>query len=209
MEPSKSNHLFTHSNGFENHFRSVENYRYFLIRYEHFIPSVADKLAYCLMPNHLHLLVYAKDEEEFLAYFKTNNPTNDLIGLVGKSKEYLSGLGNLVILQFSNLFNAYTKAFNKLFQRIGSLFTRSFRRKKITNNTYFTKVIQYIHPNPIHHSYVKNFHEWKWNSFSEILQEEPSVVKSEEIINWSGTKEAYQSFHQRHIDVRTQIEMET
>ena len=42
MHPELTYHLYTHANGFENLFQSAENYRYFLKRYEHFIPAVAD-----------------------------------------------------------------------------------------------------------------------------------------------------------------------
>lgn len=206
MEPSKSYHVYTHANGFENLFRSEENYRYFLSRYAYFIPSVADTLAYCLMPNHLHLLVRIKNETELTNYFKTKN--RDLTGLVSESKD-LSGLERLTILQFSHLFNAYTKAYNKVYQRRGSLFTRSFSRKEISNESYFTNIIHYIHSNPVHHGFVKTMHDWRWSSFNDIQQEEPSLVKREEIIQWFGNKEEYLRFHQRPIDVRTQTEMDT
>ena len=69
MQPSKSYHLYTHANGFENLFQSEENYRYFLLRYEHFIPAVADTLAYCLMPNHIHFLIRVKTEAEIESAF--------------------------------------------------------------------------------------------------------------------------------------------
>ena len=72
MEPGKSYHLYTHANGFENLFQSEENYRYFLRRYEHFIPSVADTLCYCLMPNHIHFLIRIKTEAEVESAF--SNP---------------------------------------------------------------------------------------------------------------------------------------
>jgi putative transposase len=55
MEPKKTYHIYTHANGSENLFQTNENFRYFLKRYEEYIPPVADTLAWCLMPNHLHL----------------------------------------------------------------------------------------------------------------------------------------------------------
>ena len=106
MEAGKTYHIYTHANGSENLFQTDENFRYFLKRYQEFIPPVADTLAWCLMPNHLHLLVQIKSSK-------------DLTGLAGESKKDLSGLDNektlerLTILQFSHLFNAYTKAYNK------------------------------------------------------------------------------------------------
>jgi putative transposase len=69
MEPGKVYHIYTHANGFENLFRSQENYRYFLERYTQFIPSIADTLTYCLMPNHIHFLVRIKTKEQIIDYF--------------------------------------------------------------------------------------------------------------------------------------------
>lgn len=37
---------------------------------------------------------------------------------------------------FGNLFNAYTKAFNKIYQRTGSLFEKPFHRVPVTNDPY-------------------------------------------------------------------------
>ncbi len=67
MQSTATYHLYTH--GFENLFQSEENYRYFLRRYEHFIPSVADTLAYCFMPNHIHFLIRVKTEAEIESAF--------------------------------------------------------------------------------------------------------------------------------------------
>jgi len=96
MQPGLTYHIYTHANGSENLFRNDENFRYFLKRYKEFIPGVADTLAYCLMPNHLHLLVCVKDEKELAAFFKNKNllkEVKDLSGLIGADKKDLTGLG--------------------------------------------------------------------------------------------------------------------
>lgn len=198
-------HLYTHANGFENLFRSEENYRYFLSRYEHFIPSVADTLAYCLMPNHIHFLIRIKTEEEIKSAFEFKSSKVSSL-----SQTNLGGfeVEKRISQQFSNLFNSYTKSFNKMYSRKGSLFIPNFKRKEVTDNTYFTQLIHYIHANPVHHGFVKNIADWRWSSFSDILQEEPSLVKREEIIRWFGNKEEYLRFHLRPIDVRIKIDSE-
>lgn len=209
MTPSTSYHIYTHANGFENLFRCDENYRYFIQRYQNFIPPIADTLAYCLMPNHIHLLVRVQEEEELKMYFKRKYPTKDLTGLVCDRNQDLSGLGDLVILQFSHLFNAYTKAYNKVYQRRGSLFTRSFKRKQITHDSYFTQAIHYIHANPVHHGFVKDIGDWRWSSYSDHAQTEPSFIKREEVIHWFGGKEEYVRFHNRPIEVRSKADEHT
>ncbi|MDP3432704.1 MAG: hypothetical protein Q8T04_07050 [Bacteroidota bacterium] len=87
--------------------------------------------------NHFHLLVRIKDQVEVVA-------TLNLTGF-----ENLSGLKPLH-QHFSNLFNAYTKAYNIRLGTRGALFERPFKRKRIDNDHYLKRVILYIHNNPVH-----------------------------------------------------------
>ncbi len=64
LKPGTIYHIYNHANGFENLFVKEENYVYFLKKNAAHIPSVADTLAYCLMPNHIHLMVKIKQESQ-------------------------------------------------------------------------------------------------------------------------------------------------
>ena len=75
FEPEQVYHIWTHANGSENLFRVGENYRYFLKKYAFYIYPVVDTYAYCLMPNHLHLMVRIKSEEEVLAALRKGRAT--------------------------------------------------------------------------------------------------------------------------------------
>ena len=201
MLPGRTYHLYTHANGSENLFRSDENFRYFLKRYEEFVTDVADTLAWCLMPNHLHLLVKIKSEAELVGFFKDKNLVKDLTGLLRDRHQDLSGLEleveleRLIILQFSHLFNAYTKAYNKVYQRRGSLFVRAFKRKEITTDSYYTSIIQYIHRNPVHHGFAKQLTDWPWTSYHSYLHPHLTPLQ-QEVINWFGNREQFILLHQ-------------
>ncbi len=43
-------------------FHGDDNYRYFLKLYVHHIEPVAETYAYCLLPNHFHLLIHTRNE---------------------------------------------------------------------------------------------------------------------------------------------------
>ena len=202
MQPGKIYHLYTHANGSENFFRTEENYRYFLERYQHFIPLVADTLAYCLMPNHFHFLVRIKTEAELINSFKNKiNPY--LTGLDSVDKKDLSGM---VIRQFSHLFNAYTKAYNKVYKRRGSLFTRAFRRKEITSDSYLTTIIHYIHANPVHHGFDKSLIHWPWSSYHELANDTSTWLDRAFVVDWFGNVEKLREFHQQPIGVKAELE---
>ena len=130
-------HIYNHGVGGRNLFEEAENYEYFLSLYDKYIAPVTDTYAWCLMKNHFHLLVRIKDQAEVDA----------ALNLTGF--ENLSGLKPLH-QHFSNLFNAYTKAFNKRFGYRGALFERPFKRKLIHDEYYLRRVILYIHNNPVH-----------------------------------------------------------
>jgi REP element-mobilizing transposase RayT len=129
-----------------NLFREPDNYEHFLALYDKYISPVAETFAWVLMRNHFHLLIRVKEEDD----------VRNLTGF-----ENLSGLKSRNGLKpphqhFSNLFNAYAKAFNKRFSRHGSLFERPFNRKRIDNERYLKHVILYIHNNPVHHGFCSH-----------------------------------------------------
>ncbi|MDN4166377.1 hypothetical protein QWY31_12775 [Cytophagales bacterium LB-30] len=200
MEPEKIYHIYTHANGSENLFRNEENYRYFLQRYAHFISPVAYTYAYCLMPNHLHFLVKIKGEVDLLEFFKSKVSNKDLTGF-----ENLSGL---TVRQFSHLLNAYTKAYNKQYQRMGSLFVRAFKRKEINHDSYLTSVIHYIHANPVHHGFTKSIADWPWSSYQAYILDKPSALKREAVLEWFGGQHDFIRFHQQTISTKLKMEMD-
>lgn len=164
--PSTYYHIYNHANSDEDLFREPENYRYFLQQYHKHIDAIADTYCFCLMPNHFHLLVRIKPKELITAH---------LPGF-----ENLEGVAaaNLLSRQFSNFFNGYTKAFNKKFERRGSLFLKNFKRSAIVSRDYLASVIIYIHLNPVKHGFVKNPQDWKWSSYDRFLIDRLPLVKS-------------------------------
>ena len=182
MEAGKFYHIYNHSNGSENLFRSDENCRYFLSRYIHFINPIAATYVYCLMPNHFHFLVKFKDEPELEIVF-------------GKFESF-EMLEDRLSKQFSNLFSSYTQAFNKMYSRKGSLFMPNFKRREINNDNYLTSVIAYIHRNPVHHGFTKTCEEWPWSSYSIILSEKRTFLKRDEVLQWFGNRDEFVRFHQ-------------
>ena len=67
--PDTYYHTFNHANGDDNLFKEERNYSFFLNKYYQHINPIADTVAWCLMPNHFHLLIKIKNEDAMLQTF--------------------------------------------------------------------------------------------------------------------------------------------
>lgn len=97
-------HIYNRANGSENLFREDRNYHYFLRQWTKYIEPIADTYAYCLMPNHFHFLIKTKSESEIASALSLSKLSSDQ-------------QANALSKRFSNLFNAYAKAYNKAYKR--------------------------------------------------------------------------------------------
>ncbi|NJW53675.1 hypothetical protein HC175_12170 [Salinimicrobium sp. CDJ15-91] len=177
-------HIYNRGNNGSNIFFEEENYAYFLRLYQKYISPVANTLAWCLMRNHFHFLVYLKEESEInRTDFKYS--TRSEVSSVDPSR------------QFSHFFNAYTQAINKKYSRTGSLLEKPFERKRITSEDYLKKLISYIHNNPVHHSIAKNISSYPWTSYHEFLRQEENIVKKKEVLELFDDLENFKHYHQK------------
>ncbi|MFN3999846.1 transposase [Algoriphagus sp.] len=176
MELGQTYHIYNHANGTENIFPEEENYRFFLQQYEKYLVDVVDTYAYCLMPNHFHLLVGVKGDSDLAGF-------QNLPGLSSTNLGHSSR--NPAIKAFSDFFNSYTKAFNKRFERRGSLFVKHFKRTPILDEKQWQEAFLYIHLNPIKHGFVKEIQDWKWSSWHAYQQpEKPSNLNRNYYLNF-------------------------
>jgi REP element-mobilizing transposase RayT len=154
--------------------------------YDDHITPIADTFAWVLMKNHFHLLVRIK------------NPVG--LHLNPQGFQNLEGLGNKLHQPFSNLFNAYTKAFNKQYQRTGSLFEHPFRRKLIPDIEYFKRVVIYIHNNPVHHGITEYAMDYPWSSYLTCISIKPTHLRRDEVIGWFNNEADFKTAHDNRGD---------
>ena len=168
-------HIYNRGNNGESIFREQRNYRYFLTLYAKYIEPVAETYAYCLLNNHFHLLVRIREAEDWQSY---PDPSR----------------------AFASLFSTYTKAFNKAFQRTGSLFEKPFKRKVVDNDRYFTYLVAYIHRNPERHGFVDDFQDWPYTSYGAILSKKPTRVRRKAVLEWFSSPTEFVDAHQAAIN---------
>lgn len=172
-------HIFSHVNGKELIFREQTNYQFFMKQLDKYILPIADIYAYCLLPNHFHLLLR----------FKNIEGVN-----IDEEHKYL-------MKRFGDFLNSYAKAFNKMYDRRGALFLNAIKRKKIKDEKYLLKVLHYIHNNPINHGLANKIDEWKQSSYSSYLNpEKESKLKRSEILQYFDSLEVFKNYHQSNIE---------
>jgi len=184
--PDHFYHVFNRTNNKEKLFTKIDNYHYFLKKYDKYLSPVLKTYCYCLLGNHFHLLVKVNTEKELLCF----------------QKEKESDWHSIISKQFTSFFGTYSKAFNKQENRNGSLFQRPFKRVLITNEVKFGDVIYYIHANPALHKISANFKTYKWSSYQAILSDKQTKVEREEILEWFGGLDCFIKYHDESHAIR-------
>ncbi len=148
--PEHSYHVYNRGNNQQSIFFSRDNYLFFLQKAKKEITPYADILAYCLMPNHFHLVLHVKEFTHPMTLSHQMSKLSAAIAIVLRS---------------------YTRALQKQNNFTGSLFQQKTKAKELidnSNNTtinYLAICIHYIHQNPIRAKLVSNMEDWEFSSY--------------------------------------------
>ena len=204
LQPNCSYHIFNHANGFENIFTVDDNYRFYLDKYQQYILPIAETYAYCLLPNHFHLVVRIRRKEvieEVYRNFKSTNfskvPNFGKVENSGKVEITDNIIEQFISKQFANLFSCYTQSFNKVNKRRESLFLKNFRREPIENKAYFLNAVIYTHRNPVHHAFCDRYTDWSYTSFCEIKERNSQMIEVEKLLRMFGGRDSFIDLHEQ------------
>ncbi|WP_287706938.1 MULTISPECIES: transposase [unclassified Microcystis] len=137
FQPGQYYHIYNRGNNRQDIFFERENYLFFLRLVRKYLLETLDVIAYCLMPNHYHLLIQLKKAELSAA------------------------------MQAFSL--SYTKAINRRYGRVGSLFQGRFQAILVNDTEYLLNLSRYIHCNPVKAGLVSQPQEWEFSSFREYV----------------------------------------
>jgi putative transposase len=149
FEEKKVYHIYNRGNNQQRIFFDDENYKLFMKKIDKAIGAHCELLAFCLMPNHFHLLVYIKQEKIKNIYGKEKS-LNDYIAVLLRSYTR--------ILQLERDFK-------------GSLFQQKTKAKEVAGYDSFDgcehikTCAQYIHQNPLKARLVKDLKYWPYSSY--------------------------------------------
>ena len=163
-------HIYNQGNNRQKIFFNRENYIFFLKKVEIQILPFADIIAYCLMPNHFHLMILVNEVE--------------LVDIGGAT---LSRTPNTLNKSIGILLASYTRAVNKQRGISGTLFRQKTKAECINcpkgltpsfiikegvsqvniqnpKQQYPQLCFDYIHQNPVKAHLVKEAVDWEFSS---------------------------------------------
>jgi putative transposase len=167
FEPYHLYHVYNQGNNRQQLFFQRENYLLFLEKANKHLKPVCEILAWCLMPNHFHLLIGTSP----LSVEKIRAGGNDMTRLSHG---------------FKVLESSYCRAINYQKKRTGSLFRQRTKSKCLTTEAFpFNETdniypadfadfhpltcFNYIHDNPVNSGLVQNPDEWEFSSFRDFV----------------------------------------
>jgi len=192
IEHGKTYHIFNRGVNGRELFMSNDNYEYFLKLYEKHIHPVAETYAWALMKNHFHFLLRIKTLQEIESSYLPKRAVEDneqSDNKIKKPHQY-----------FSNLFNAYTQAFNKAHKRHGPLFERPFKRILISHQKYLKHAVVYIHQNPVHHFITEHILDYPWTSYQTMISIKPTKLNRNSVLGLFDDLGNFKAVHDRDVD---------
>jgi len=143
FSPNTFYHIFNRGNNKQKIFFHEKNYQFFLRKIVECLCPNCQIIAYCLMPNHFHLLIYVEDV-----------------------KNLPSGKMQILERKIGTLQSSYTRAINIQEKRTGSLFQPKCKALEISTQ-HAAACFHYIHQNPLKAGRCRSLDAWRYSSFNE------------------------------------------
>ena len=190
-------HIYNQGNNRQKIFFNRENYFFFLGKMKEYIMPYADIMAWCLMPNHFHWMVYVRETD----IFRSRGATQSRTPTISDNISFNKSIGILLA--------SYTRAINNQENITGSLFREKTKAECLTAfngitpsfyNTKFGTIMNitdpekeypqicfnYIHNNPVKAGLVKSAEDWEFSSFQDICGMRNGKLINRERINEFG-----------------------
>ena len=190
-------HIYNQGNNRQKIFFNRENYFFFLGKMKEYILPYADIMAWCLMPNHFHWMVYVRETD----IFRSRGATQSRTPTISDNISFNKSIGILLA--------SYTRAINNQENITGSLFREKTKAECLTAfngitpsfyNTEFGTIMNitdpekeypqicfnYIHNNPVKAGLVKSAEDWEFSSFQDICGMRNGKLINRERINEFG-----------------------
>lgn len=191
-------HIYNQGNNRQRVFFTRENYLYFLEKIAQHVTPYADIVAWCLMPNHFHLMVHV-------------NNTSLPVPIEGVTQSHPFNKERTLNDSIGIMLRSYTRAINKKYKRSGALFRQETKAICLTRNDELTRAwfvfdgitsinttppemqypnlcYSYILQNPVKDGLVASNEEWEFSSYLDIVgKRQGKLINRERIAEFGLT----------------------
>ncbi|MFP4555375.1 MAG: transposase [Bacteroidales bacterium] len=191
-------HIYNQGNNRQRIFFTRENYLFFLSKIKKHVLPYSDILAWCLMPNHFHLMVHVNSLELPLGAgnYSANYPSNSSSSSSPSATLSRARTTTVKTQSFQHsigvMLASYTRAINKQMNWSGSLFRSETKAicltqvNKLTQAYYISKGVtsiniqhpelqypnicfNYINLNPLKDGLVNRNEDWEFSSYPDVV----------------------------------------
>ena len=135
--------------------------------------------AYCLMGNHVHLLI---KEAAYPAVITIENTDVE------------TGEGEPLDIVMKRINVAYASYFNRKYGRVGHLFQDRFRSEPVETDGSLLRVLRYIHRNPVKAGMCMQPEHYPKSSCNEYMRECPDSLVDTDLVLGMLTREELREF---------------
>ena len=197
-------HVYNRTNNKESLFKKPHHKFFFLKQYKKYIYPYAYTHAYALLGNHFHFSIQIKNIDtiiETVLSISVGLRTAAMKNFMDSNCGIQEKLDKLIINQFQNFQNSYAKAINKDLNRTGSVFQKKFKRSIYDPTVKFKLLQYYIHHNARKHGFVKDFLDYPHHSFTEIINNNNTIIDVPKILEHFGSIQEFERFHhENHLE---------
>jgi putative transposase len=94
----------------------------------------------------------------------------------------------------ARVFGSYTQAFNRAYQRTGTLFEGPYKARAVDTDSYLVNLCSYIHLNPVHHGLVDTPDAWPYSNYLEWIDKRPGKLVDRELVRqYFATPQSYKA----------------
>lgn len=210
-------HVYNQGNNRQNIFYNRENYLFFLEKMRTYLHPYADILAWCLMPNHFHWMLYINEIElrsEEVRMVSEGCTLSETLTAPDISESIIKDFPlktRTLNDSIGILLRSYTRAINISQNLSGSLFRKETKAECVScsdgvNASFFTTLegtfipipnsekeypqvcFNYIHQNPVVAKLVTKAENWEFSSINELQRIGNTKMLNHERIKEFGLK---------------------
>jgi REP element-mobilizing transposase RayT len=82
----------------------------------------------------------------------------------------------------ARVFGSYAQAFNRAYDRTGTLFEGPYKAREVETGAYFMNLCSYIHLNPVHHGLVDRPDAWPYSNYLEWIDRRPGTLVDRDLV---------------------------